>query len=199
MSLRKACGVVFLSLTTILTGCAGRSSVLAGPGFERGGLPDLRGAGVLALPLQLNNGVHSDVAHEIEFALRSRTNGEGWTLPEELRGILRANPGTQIVIDALPVQVFLSREVQRVGDPLFGDLYRLGVLTNTTFALLPIEARTRVTEGTNEAVVEIVAALLESRSGRVLWFGVVGGSAGPPGTLSAAATAAEALARRVIR
>jgi hypothetical protein len=149
--------------------------------------------------LQLISGAHSDVAREIEYALRTRTSGGGWILPAELREVLRANPGTQIGVDALPVDIFLSRQVQRIGDPLFGDLYRLGVLTNSTYALLPIQARSQPAEGASEAVVEIVAAILDVRSGRVLWYGIVGGSAGPPGSLAAAATAAEALARRIIR
>jgi hypothetical protein len=116
--------------------------------------------------LQLISGAHSDVAREIEYALRTRTSGGGWILPAELREVLRANPGTQIGVVALPVDIFLSRQVQRIGDPLFGDLYRLGVLTNSTYALLPIQARSQPAEGASEAVVEIVAAILDVRSGR---------------------------------
>jgi hypothetical protein len=198
MSRRIPFPVRFLILPLVLAGCAGRGEPPSGPGFERGGIPDLRGARVFALPLQIISNTHADVGREIDYALRSRTTEGGWIHPEELREVLRANPGTQIGVDALPVNIFLSREVQRVGDPLFGDLYRLGVLTNTTYAVLPIEARSRVSHEGLE-VVEIVAAMLEVRSGRVLWFGIVGGSAGPPGDLSSAATAAEALARRIIR
>lgn len=195
--MNRRSGLVLFVL--LLAGCAGGNAAPAGPGFERGGIPDLRGAQVLALPLQIVTGAHPDVAREIEYALRARTTGGGWILPEEIRSVLRANPGTQISVDALPVDIFLSREVQRVGDPLFRDLYTLGVMTDATYALLPIQARSQPDAESGEAIVEIVAALLEVRSGRVLWHGIVGGSAGPPGALSSAATAAEALARRVIR
>lgn len=185
-------------MALLVAGCGGRAAAPSGAGFERGGIPDLRGVKVLALPLQIVSGAHADVAREIEFALRARTGGGGWVLPDEIRALLRANPGTQITVDALPVDIFLARQVQRVGDPLFGDLYRLGVMTDATYALLPIQARSQEDAETGEAVVEIVAALLEVRSGRVLWHGIVGGSSAAPGALSSSASAAEALARRVV-
>jgi hypothetical protein len=62
-------------------------------------------------------------------------------------------------------------------------------------ALLPVEARARAYE--DQEVVEISAALLDVRTGRVLWFGVVEGERGSPGAISLAATAAEALSRRL--
>lgn len=198
--MRRRGGHLFLALSLLVAGCAaGRATPPAGPGFERGGVPDLRGSRVLVLPLQLNSGVHPDIGREIDYALSTRGAGEGeWILPDALRELLRTNAATSIRIDALPVDVFLSREVDRVGDPLFGDLYRLGVMAGAEYALLPVEARARIAED-GEEVAEIAVALIEVRTGRVFWFGIVGGSAGEPRALSSAASAADALARRVAR
>jgi hypothetical protein len=158
-------------------------------------MPELRGERVLLLPLQLRTGGHADFDHELEYALRERPGGTNWVTPEAIREMLARSPGTGIVIDQLPVRAFLAGELLRVGDPLFGDLYRLGALAGASWALLPIEAKTRPEE-VGEAI-ELSAAILDVRTGSVVWFGVVEGSPGASGALATAASAAEALARRV--
>jgi hypothetical protein len=177
-----------------LVGCAGRASAPPTAGYERGGLPDLRGARVLLLPLQLRTGGHADFDRELEYALRQR-GGPDWVAPGAIREILERSPGTGILIDQLPVRPFLAGELLRVGDPLFGDLYRLGALAGASWALLPVESKARA-EGSSEAI-EVSAAVLDVRTGNVVWFGVVQGTPGVPGALATSASAAEALARRV--
>lgn len=179
-----------------LVGCAGRTQPAPSAGYERGGVPDLRGVRLLVLPLQLWSGVHADAGLEVEYALGRAQGAQDWVMPASLRTALSQSPGVGVRIDALPVSVFLAGEVERVGDPLFGGLYRLGALTGASVALLPVEARARAQE--DDESVEISAALVDIRSGRVLWFGVVEGRRGPPGDLSLAATAAEALAQRIV-
>jgi hypothetical protein len=182
-------------LSAAVAGCAGRQTAPPGAGYERGGVPELRGARVLLLPLQLRTGGHPDFDRELEFALRQGPGGADWVAPAAIREMLERSPGTRVAIDQLPVRAFLAGELLRVGDPLFGELYRLGALAGASWALLPVEAKAR-TEGSEEAI-ELSAALVDVRTGQVVWFGIVAGSPGAPGALATSASAAEALARRV--
>jgi hypothetical protein len=95
--------------------------------------------------------------------------------------------------------MFLRGEVRRVGDPLYGVLRRLGALTGAQVALIPVLVRYRPA-GASAApggTAEVVAALLDVRSGYVLWFGVEGGEAGPADDPGVLASAIDALARRL--
>ncbi len=150
----------------------------------------------MVLPLQIRTGAHPDVGREIEFALGRPGGSVEWVGPEALQETIARSPGLEVQIDELPVGVFLTGAVERIGDPLFGALYRLGALTDTPVALLPVEARALARDG--EESVQISAALVDTRTGVVVWFGIVEGQRGPPGELSLAATAADALARRVM-
>jgi hypothetical protein len=194
-SFMRRCGVLLL---LVLVGCSARTSAPPGAGYERGGIPELRGERVIVLPVQMRTAGHPDLDSELEFALREFGGSAEWVLPVTLRTALERSPGTGIRIDGLPVRVFLAGEVQRVGDPLFGDLYRLGALVDAPWALLPVEAS--VGSGTNEEgghSVMLSAALLDVRTGRVVWFGVVEGVPDAPGGLAGTASVAEALARRL--
>ena len=88
---------------------------------------------------------------------------------------------------------FSQAEVERVGDPLYGDIRRLTALTGSDIALIPVELRF-----TAEGAFRLTSAILNPTTGRVLWFGVVEGGAGgveEPGTL---ASVADALARTLL-
>jgi hypothetical protein len=95
----------------------------------------------------------------------------------------------------LPVRQLLAQELDRIGDPLFGQVYRLGALTSSGYALLPLEARE--TRGTGGVFLEMTSALVDARSGLILWLGVVRGTEGLEGDLILAATVADALALEV--
>jgi len=193
---RRWAGFSFL-VALLVTGCASSGAVPPGPGYQRGGLPELRGTRVMILPLQLAERVHPDLERELVYALREAEGGGSlWVSPDELALLLQRSPGMEIPLRTLPVRPFLAGELQRVGDPLFGQLYRLGVLSGAGFALLPVEAR--VAEGDGPAPVQLSAALLDTRTGQVLWFGILQGEAGPIGALAPAATVAEVLARRLL-
>ncbi len=194
-------GILFLTVALLAgaAGCAARSTDPPSAGYERGGIPELRGERVLLLPLQLRGAGHPDLDRELAWALRAVGERTEWVAPDELRTLLARSPGVGVRIDDLPVRAFLLGEIQRVGDPLFGDLYRLGVLADASWALLPVETRGRAGGTPGEEVIEIAAALLETRTGRVAWYGVVEGVPGPPTALPPSISAAEALARRVAR
>ncbi len=150
----------------------------------------------MVMPAQLVRGGHPAVDQEILFALESRAGAVRWMGADALRDAMIRSTGPRVEIDALPVQAFLAGELQRVGDPLFGDLYRLGVMVDARYALIPVEVRERPEEA--GVAVELAVALIECRSGRVFWYGIVDGELSSGGLLPATATAAEALARRLV-
>ncbi|MSR21973.1 MAG: hypothetical protein EXR92_00195 [Gemmatimonadetes bacterium] len=149
------------------------------PGTERGGIPDLRGARVIMLPLQIRVGAYPDVGNELEYALGRVGGPVEWLMPEDLREAVAQSPGVGAQIDDLPVDIFLVGDVERVGDPLFGTLYRLGALTNATMALLPVADQARAHDAMQ--AVEISAALVDLRSREGALARHRGGGVGPAG------------------
>lgn len=180
----------------LVVACGGRASAPPEAGTSRGGVPDLRGERVMILPPQLVRAGHPDLERELVFALRSRGTAVTWVEPDALRRRAANTPGLGADIDRLPIQAFTAAQIDRVGDPLFGALYRLGAVEGADLALIPVEARGN--DGEGGTVVELSAALIHVRTGRVLWFGIVAGEGGEPGELRATASAAEALARRLV-
>lgn len=179
----------------VLAGCSGRT-VVPEAGYQTGSVPELRSARVLLLPVQILRGGNQGFDEELPFALRSRGQGGDWVDAESILETVRRNPELRLELDRLPVRPFLQAEVRRVGDPLFGDLYRLGVLMNARYAVLPVELRERPEEG--GFAVEVVAALLDLRTGHVLWHGILDGTPAPSRSLQGTASVAERLAARLL-
>ena len=174
--------------------CAARASV-PNAGSGRGAVPDLVGAQVMVLPVQVTRGVVGDSEAELVYALDARGQGVRWLMPQTLRSQLARNPGLDVPLDDLTVGVFLQAQVNRIGDPLYGYLRRLSAISNGTLALIPVEVRHRASTAERPGAVEVVAALVDVRSGRVPWFGVVQGEPGDGNSPGALASAADALAR----
>ena len=149
----------------------------------------------MVLAVQVTRGVTGDGEAELVYALNARGRGVRWLMPQTLRSQLARNPGLDVPLDDLPVGVFLQAQVNRVGDPLYGYLRRLSAISNGTIALIPVEIRDRAATAERPGAVEVVAALVDVRSGRVHWFGVVQGTAGDGSSPGALASAADALAR----
>jgi hypothetical protein len=164
--------------------------------------PDLTGATVMVLPVQPGDWVGggrrrpAPAALEAELAywLEERAPRVRWTFPPALEKALARSPALDIRLRELAVSSFLRMEVERIGDPLYGDLRRLGALADARYALVPVAAN-YVEYGDGPGHVEVAAALIDTIGGAVLWFGVVKGESGPADDPAAAATAAAALAR----
>ncbi len=185
-------------LATVLTlGCGGNAPAPSA-GSSEGAIPDLRGRQVMVFPVQIQAGVPGDASPEIAFALRTRSAQVGWIAPEELEGVLARSPSVDSAVRGLPVGVFLGAEVDRIGDPLFGQLLRLGALTGSDIALIPVAVRAGAEGAGGVSVVEIVATILNVRTGRVIWFGVVAGRPGSVTDFATVASAAEALAETLL-
>lgn len=160
-------------------------------------VPDLTGRTVMVLPVQALQGVGGDADAELAFALQSRMEAVDWVTPGELRNAVEASPSLDAPLEGLPVRVFLRTEVERVGDPLYGVLRRLGGLTGGEAALIPVLVRYRPAAAGTPGAVEVAAALLDVRSGYVLWYGVEDGEPGSATDAGVLASALDALARRL--
>ncbi len=151
----------------------------------------------MVYPVQIRQGVPGDVDSEIAFAFRAQGSEVDWVFPEELREDLERSPAIRSTVDRLPVGVFLAAEVDRVGDPLYGQIRRLAELANAAVAFIPVALRTGAEGAAGVSAVEIVSTFLDVRTGRVIWFGVVAGKPGPVADFGSVASAVERLADKL--
>ncbi len=192
---RRAIGTLLAAVMAF--GCAGTAQPPS-VGDSNGFVPDLRGRRVMVFPMQLQAGMSVDVDPEITFALRSGSSDVAWIFSEELEAIVTRSPSVDTAVRGLPVSVFLSAEVRRVGDPLYGQLRRLGALTNSDIALIPVAIGPGAQGVDGELVVEIAATIVNVRTGQVVWFGIVGGRPGPVADFGLVASAVEELAETLL-
>ncbi len=178
-------------------GCGGTAEAPPAGSFE-GFIPDLRGERVMVFPVQIPAGVPGDASPEIEFALRTRTAEVDWIFSDELEAVLARSPAVDSAVSGLPVSFFLRAQVRRIGDPLFGQLLRLGALANSDIALIPVTVGRGAEGAGGTSVVEIVATILNVRTGQVIWFGVVAGAPGSVADFGSVASAVEALAETLL-
>jgi hypothetical protein len=192
-------GTLLATVSIVASGACASSHVAApAVGNGRGAVPDLRGQRVIVLPVQRISGVQESADSEIEFVFAGRGAGVEWVFPGELAGALERAPNVRASVRGLPVSMFLQAEVNRVGDPLYGQLRRLGALVNGDLALLPVQLRYGSVNEGGELGVSLSVALIEVRTGRVFWYGVVGGQPGPVDDFATVASAVEALAVQVL-
>jgi hypothetical protein len=91
-------------------------------------------------------------------------------------------------------------EVERVGDPLYGQLRRMAALVDAEAALLPVQVSFDANEALEGAAprVRFTMALIETRTGRVLWFGIEEGGEYPRRDPRGLASAVERVARTLL-
>ena len=171
MTLRAGLGGMTLLL---IAACGGGTSPPPQPGQTRGSAPDIRGRRVILLPFQQVMGVAGDPDAELAYRLKEVGVGVDWIEEEEVTEVLQRTPGMEARTRGLPVGQFLLAEVRRIGDPLYGHLRRMAAVVDADAVLVPVAA----TFQTNDAVVEseprvrLTLALIEPRTGQVVWFAV---------------------------
>lgn len=166
----------------------------------RGTPPDLRGRRVLVLPVQQVTGVRGDIDAELAYTLETIGRGVAWIRPEEVEEILGRSPGMDARTQGLPVARFLSAEVRRIGDPLYGQLRRLSALVDAEVVLLPVAATfepNAASPGSGPRV-RLTTALIEPRTGQVVWFGVEEGGEFAQNDPRGLASAVERVARTLL-
>ncbi len=195
----KSYRAVIGALLLVLTGCASHRAPT--PETSRRMAPDLTGRVVMVLPAQGGAGARPPIGldDEIRYWLGDRAPDVQWVFPLQLRSVLERTPAlSDIHINALSVSHFRGAEVRRIGDPLFGDLRRLGAVVDARYALVPVTAA-YVPGDTVPGRVEVAAALIDTLGGDVLWYGVAGGDRGDERDPRVIASAARALAGKVAR
>lgn len=186
------------TLLLALAACGGRTAPPPEPGTSRGIPPDLRGRTVMILPVQQLMGVPGDADAELAFQLQARSEEVTWVTPEEMDRALARSPALQARTRGLPVGQFLAAEVLRIGDPLFGELYRLSVLVGAQAAVIPVRAELVRNPDEDQPRVRLTVALVETRTGRVGWFSILEGEPHPVGDPRILASAVDELSRTLL-
>ena len=179
--------------------CGGGASVEPGAAPTYGFLPNLSGTSVMVFPVQLGDGPENRAALDREMAFAIREAELEWLLPEDLLRAGERSPGLEIRTTGLQVEAFLQREVKRIGEPLFGYLIRLSGLTGSPVALVPVAAQSDSASAGGGNKWSVSAAVIDARSGRVVWYGTVDGEPAPAGSHLGLANVAQALVGRLAR
>jgi hypothetical protein len=146
------------------------------------------------LPPELRTALEAELAYWLpERAARSR-----WLLPDAIERAVARSPMLDVRLRELTVRDFQRARLESIGDPLYGELRRVGALMDARAALLPIGALW-IPEAGGGGRVHLVVALIDTMGGQVIWQGVVAGTAGPLNDASVVASVAEALAGMIPR
>jgi hypothetical protein len=140
----------------------------------------MAGQRMLVLPVQRPGDYEAEADDELAYALQARDGTENWVFPDEARRTLARSPGLDASVDGLPVDMFLRADVERVGDPLYGMLRRVTAVTGSNRVLIPVGISYREAEPDREPpieepAVEVLAAVVDVVSGRVVWLDVTRG------------------------
>lgn len=184
-----------LGALALVAGCGGGGSPAPLSGILPA--PGLGGRTLLVFPVQ-QVAVPGDADRELAFALQARRGAATWVLPEALRASLERSPQLHVPLDALPVGNFLRAEVRRVGDPLYGMIRRAASLTDAEMALLPVGVAYRPGSDGNGGALELLAAVVDVTSGRVLWLDRVEAPADTPDDPGGMPRVMDALANAIL-
>ncbi|HSJ31145.1 MAG TPA: hypothetical protein VK933_06895 [Longimicrobiales bacterium] len=211
----KAAAIVVVFM---LAGCASSPAPPAADTAQQP-FPDIGGQRVMMLPVQqvvpaisppatadttrpmlaLSSESLRAVEAELAYWLPEQAPRVRWVLPDAIERAVQGSAALDgITVRDLPVRDFQRSRLQSIGDPLYGDLRRVAVVTDARLALLPIGA-VWIPETTGAGRVHLAAALIDTMGGRVLWYGVAASSPGERDDPAVAASAARALALQVPR
>jgi hypothetical protein len=207
-----------LALALILAAGCSRAVSLPGADDVQRPFPDVGGQAVMVLPVQsgmpsialpataqpgavpslLSHEMRQALEGEVAFWLSERAPRVRWTAPAAVERAIQGGGRVDVDVRSLSVRDFQRSRLQSIGDPLYGELRRVGVLLDVRLALLPLGA-VWITEQTGVGRVHISAVLIDTIGGDVLWQGVVAGAPGAYADAAAMASAAQALAQLVPR
>lgn len=162
----------------------------------------LAGQSLVVLPVQRAGDYEAEAEDELVYALRQREGTDNWVFPDEVRRAVARSPSLNAPVDALPVDIFLQAEVERVGDPLYGMLRRVAALTGSNRVLIPVGVSFRPAGPDEvppvEPAVQVLASVVDVVSGRVMWLDVAEGDATGPDDPAGLPRAMSALAASLL-
>lgn len=161
---------------------------------------DLGGQRVLILPVQASSGLQfnrEDVTAELVAALRGRDTRTQWIDPARLRRSLASSPGFAPDPAALPNDRYEVYGQRRIQGGLADAVRRYMALTEARLVVIPRSA-TLVSPDSAPAFVRLNVAVVDARTGSVVWYGEADGQAAAPDDRALIATAAQAMAARLV-
>lgn len=206
-----------LSAALVLSACASSPAPPAAD-TQQQAFPDIGGQRVMLLPIQqivpaisppetadttrraqaLSAESLRALESELTYWMPEHAHRVQWVLPDAIERAASGSAALRISVRDLSVRDFQRARLERIGDPLYGDLRRIGAVTDARLAFLPIGA-VWIPELGGSGRVHIAAALIDTVGGRVLWYGVAASSVGASDDAAVAASAARALAVQVPR
>ncbi|HEU0302923.1 MAG TPA: hypothetical protein VFR37_25950, partial [Longimicrobium sp.] len=161
---------------------------------------DLGGQRVLILPVQSASGVPFNrevITEEIVAAIRARDTRTQWVDPARLRRTLASSPTFAPDPAALPNDRYEMRGERRIQGGLADAVRRYMALTEARLVVIPRTA-TMITPDSGGAFVRLNAAVVDARTGYVVWWGEADGTPAAPDDRALIRTAAVALAVRLL-
>jgi hypothetical protein len=138
---------------------------------------------------------------ELAFAFRDRRGLGAWRFARDVVRLASAGGGPYAtVVTDLPVEPLtgpVTEQMRRIPPTLGAPLRTVGAVTDTRYALLPVQVRfERVGDGIGRAVLR--AAFVDVRSGQAAWIGDVAGDPSPAWTPAVFASLAQRFADLVL-
>jgi hypothetical protein len=209
----KGIGLFVLALLVGGLGACAKAAAPPSADVPQRAFPDIGGQTVMLLPVQrvlptislptsadtavapaaLSADALAELEAELSYWLPERAPRVKWVLPEAVERAVSRSPTLEVRVRDLVVRDFQVGRVTTIGDPLYGDLRRVSMISDARLALLPIGA-VAVAERDGSWRVHVAAALIDTFGGNVLWQGVVAGSPAARNASPGLASAAQALA-----
>lgn len=198
-TLALACAALFVALSA--ASCGGTKPPPGGVQPATAVAPmDLGGQRVLILPVQSASGLAFNrevITDEIVAAIRARDTRTQWIDPARLRRTLAGSPTFAPDPAALPNDRYEYHGQRRIQGGLADAVRRYMALTEARLVVIPRSA-TMITPDSGAAFLRLNAAVVDARTGFVVWWGEADGHPAAPDDRALVTSAAVALAARLL-
>ncbi len=199
-TLALACAALSIALSA--ASCGGKKPPPGGIQPATAVAPmDLGGQRVLILPVQSASGLPFNreiVTEEIVAAIRARDTRTQWIDPARLRRTLAGSPTFAPDPAALPNDRYEVHGQRRIQGGLADAVRRYMALTEARLVVIPRSAVLITPDSGGGAFVRLNAAVVDARTGFVVWWGEADGRPAEPGDRALITSAAVALAARLL-
>jgi hypothetical protein len=202
-SARRSLSLVCAALAVVLSAasCGGKKPPPGGVAPAVAIAPmDLGGQRVLILPVQSASGLAFNreiITEEIVAAIRARDTRTQWIDPARLRRTLAGSPTFAPDPAALPNDRYEMHGQRRIQGGLADAVRRYMALTEARLVVIPRSAA-MITPDSGGAFVRLNAAVVDARTGFVVWWGEADGRPAPAEDRALITSAATALAVRML-